>query len=322
MGFLSPSLFTRQVYALVWKDLLLVLNRRRRWSTLWRAVYLPTIFTIYFAFILKVYWPKETYGIGTSVPVRSLLDGFNAAKGDRNTIALLNHGPSGGDIDRVIQTIVKEGSVSGKRVLVLNSEDEMLETCRSTLYGTTRCYGAAEFFTSPTEGGKWNYTLRADGGLGGETNVQKSDNDQEVYPLPLQRAIDSAIVSVNSSGGSGIPTTYEYPYSRQTQKEWDDSIVINIQKATVNYLSVVWYLSLIGLCYQLVGVIAREREQGMAELVESMMPNKRRWEPHLARVLGHFYAFTLVSRWFTAAVFLLLFLTIYPPFFFLKKMID
>lgn len=45
--------------------------------------------------------------------------------------------------------------------------------------------------------------------------------------------------------------------------------------------------------YQLVGLMAKERELGMSDLVESMMPNVRRWEPQLARLIAHHLAFTI-----------------------------
>ena len=78
-----------------------------------------------------------------------------------------------------------------------------------------------------------------------------------------------------------------------TQKEWTDSITTDIQKATTNYLSVVWYIGFVGVMYQLVGLMANERETGMSDLLESMMPNHRRWEPQLARLVGHHLAFTI-----------------------------
>lgn len=45
--------------------------------------------------------------------------------------------------------------------------------------------------------------------------------------------------------------------------------------------------------YQLVGLMAKERETGMSDLIESMMPNVRRWECQVARLVGHFLAFTI-----------------------------
>jgi ATP-binding cassette, subfamily A (ABC1), member 3 len=45
--------------------------------------------------------------------------------------------------------------------------------------------------------------------------------------------------------------------------------------------------------YQLVGLMAKERERGMSDLVESMMPNVNRWEPQFARLIAHHLAFTI-----------------------------
>lgn len=70
---------------------------------------------------------------------------------------------------------------------------------------------------------------------------------------------------------------------------------------TLTDIAIVWYIGFIGLSYQLVGVMAKEREHGMADLLESMMPNVNRWQPQFARLLGHWIAFTLVSKeasWF------------------------
>jgi hypothetical protein len=80
---------------------------------------------------------------------------------------------------------------------------------RSTLQGTTKCYGAVVFNSSPKEGpdGIWNYTLKADATFGTNIYVQKTNNDAEIYQLPLQRAVDMAITAVNSTGTSTpLPT--------------------------------------------------------------------------------------------------------------------
>jgi len=57
--------------------------------------------------------------------------------------------------------------------------------------------------------------------------------------------------------------------------------------------------------YQLVGLMAKEREFGMSDLVESMMPNVRRWEPQLARLIAHHLAFTITYSpgWIIMAIY-------------------
>lgn len=61
----------------------------------------------------------------------------------------------------------------------------------------------------------------------------------------------------------------------------------------VNFLSVVWYIGFVGVMYQLVGLMARERETGMSDLIETMMPNVRRWEPQFGRLIAHHLAFSI-----------------------------
>jgi hypothetical protein len=293
---MAASLFLRQVWALTWKDLLLTLNRKRAVSTIFRAFTIPLILTVYMSFIIRVYWPKETYGIGTPSAIRSLPDALNAAGGGRNTLALCNYGPRDGDIDKVIADVAASAKTTGKLVELLYNPDDLLTVCRSALSGVTKCFGAAEFHSSPNEGGVWNYTLRNDGAFGGSINVKKNNNDAEKYSIPLQHAIDAAIATVEAGDGvRSLPETVEeYPFTSKTQKEWDDSITTSIQNANTNYISIVWYVGFVGLCYQLVGIMAGEREQGMADLLESMMPNTARWQPQVARLLGHHIAFTIV----------------------------
>ena len=196
------GLLLRQIDALVRKDLLLLFNRPgSRISTVWRAYIIPVVFALYMGVLLKVYWPKEQYGVGTPSQVLSLPLAMRAATGGRDTLALVNSVSAGGDIDRVIQ-LVSQDVQSDKTVKIFSTSIELIETCRSSLQGTTKCYGAVEFNSSPKEGpgGIWNYTLRGDGAFGSNVDVSKALNDPQIYQLPLQRAIDAAIAKVNSTG--------------------------------------------------------------------------------------------------------------------------
>ncbi|ORY19028.1 ABC transporter domain-containing protein [Clohesyomyces aquaticus] len=303
---MGASMLVRQIRTLAWKDLLLVFNRKRRTSTIWRAFTIPIILAIYMAFIIRVYWPTETYGIGSPSTVRPLSDAIAEAMGNRRTLALCNYGPRSGDIDRVIALVAASArGTRGQTVEILRDPDELLTLCKSSLAGVTKCYGAAEFYSSPTEGGIWNYTLRLDGALGLKINVKNNRNDAEIFTIPLQHAIDAAIANVSSGTGSKpLPAVKEYPFTSKTQKQWDDSIVTSIQNANTKYIAIVWYIGFIGLCYQLVGIMAREREHGMADLLESMMPNVARWQPQFARLAAHWFAFTIVyfPSWIAMAI--------------------
>jgi ATP-binding cassette subfamily A (ABC1) protein 3 len=296
MGLLGQS------WTLTRKNVLIALNRHS-FSTTIRAFLLPIGFMIFLSYARNLFIPPSNYGIGSPHPIRTLQQGLDAASGGRNTIAFVNNGLAGGDIDRVINIVA--ASTSGKTVLRLNTETDLLEACRSSLRGATNCYGAIIFQSSPTEGpgGIWNYTMKADGALGSRINVFTDTNDVEIYLLPLQRAVDNAIANVSNS--ASLPSTVlEYPFTSLTQAERDTLIRVNYQGAIINILGVAFLIGMVGVTYHLTGFIAAERELGMSQLIEAMMPNLRRWEPQLARILSYHLAFDMIyaPAWIIMAI--------------------
>jgi hypothetical protein len=51
---------------------------------------------------------------------------------------------------------------------------------------------------------------------------------------------------------------------------------------------------MVGVTYHLTGFIASERELGMSQLIEAMMPNLKRWQPQVARIVSYHFAFDLI----------------------------
>ncbi|KAJ9151144.1 p-loop containing nucleoside triphosphate hydrolase protein [Pleurostoma richardsiae] len=256
----------------------------------------------FLSFAKNLFVPPAVYGVGDIHPIRTLQDALSiSSHTDRNTVALVNSGLAGGDIDRVIGSLASTVRGAGKNAVLLSSEAQLNEHCRSTLRGVTKCYGAVVFRASPNEGSGviWNYTIRSDGALGaGRINVDKDTNDGEVYILPLQRAVDYAITSLNSSLTTDQPALpndlQEYPFTGLTQEERADRIRINYQHAITSFMGVGFILGIIGVCYHMAGFIATERESGMSTLVEAMMPTRRSWEAQVARLLSYHVSFTLL----------------------------
>jgi ATP-binding cassette subfamily A (ABC1) protein 3 len=195
-------LLMRQTSVLMRKDIMLMFNPKSAFTTIVRALLLPVILALYMSVIIKVYWPKENYGVGTPHQLLSLPGAMQLAKGGRDTLVFVNGIASGGEIDRVIALIAESIKSSGKNVIILDKEVDLLPTCPSTLQGTTKCFGAVVFNSSPKEGAKgiWNYTLRADASFGVNVDVLKTNNDPDIYQLPLQRAVDAAIAAINTTG--------------------------------------------------------------------------------------------------------------------------
>ncbi|OTB09542.1 hypothetical protein M426DRAFT_316092 [Hypoxylon sp. CI-4A] len=287
--------FLRQTWTLTAKNLKIVFLRHSIATTI-RAIVLPILLAAFLTFARNLFVTPAVFGIGDARPVRSLQDGLAfAASTDRNTVALVNNGLTGGDIDRVIDTVAETVTSAGKNASRLSELSDLSYACRSSLRGVSPCYGAVIFFSSPTEGeGRiWNYTLRADGSLGGKIDTTRDDNSGQIYTLPLQRAVDAAISGL--SGQSQIPaTTDEYPFTPETQEERDADIRRNYQSALTNFLSVSFFVVVIGICYHMTGHMATEREIGMSELLDAMMPTTYRWQAQVARLLSYHIAFVIV----------------------------
>lgn len=221
----------------------------------------------------------------------------------------MNNGFTGGDIEAVINKVANVVRAEGKQVRILTQEEELLTICRNSLQGASFCIAGVVFNSSPTEGngGIWNYTLRADGSLGAKIQVTQTNNDQEIYALPLQHAIDAAIASSNSStADSALRNVEEYPYTSLSQEERNTRIRVRYMGGIIQLLAVAFFIGVCGILYQQVGAQATERESQMAQLIECMMPNLRRWEPQVARLLSYHMAFSLlfVPGWIVLAIIL------------------
>lgn len=292
--------FFRQTGTLVSKNFLIILGRHGT-ATVIRAFLLPLVLTAFLSFARYLFVPPAVFGIGDTHAVRTLQDALHASSGvGRDTVAFVNNGFSGGEIERVINTLVPVVTAAGKNAPVLKSPAELNDVCRSTLRGVTPCYGAVVFNASPDEGdgGLWNYTIRSDSALGlGKVDVEKDTNDAELYLLPFQHAIDSAITSTNNGSSDQVRltnTTTEYPFTDLTKEEREEKIRVRYQKSIMGFLAVSFIAGIIGVCYHMAGFVASEREIGMSTLLEATMPTKHRWEAQAARLLSYHISFTLI----------------------------
>jgi len=290
----------RQTWTLVVKNFLIVLGRHSL-ATVIRAFVLPIVITSFLAFARNLFVPAAVFGISAPHEVRSFSNALAAtANTGRDTVAFVNSGFRGGEIDKVIGELSAVVTAAGRKVTVLNSELELTTTCRASLRGVTPCYGAVVFRGSPTEGGGglWNYTIRSDGSLGiGRINTNRDDNDGQLYMLPLQRAVDQAITASNNDASNRNPlpaTVDEYPFTSLTQEERAVRVRVIYTGMVINFLGVTFIIGFIDIVYHLSGFMATERESGMSTLIEAMMVTKHRWEAQLTRLLSYHFAFSVL----------------------------
>ena len=291
---LNMGLFFRQLFTLIMKNIMILYARGAVFSTLWTSTYLPVLIAIYLSVVLKLYYPTATYGIGDPTPIRSVVDAMNVKPG---MLVLLNNASSiGGPIDQVINAVATAPRAAGKQVLVTSSQDDFLITCRPNFAGTTACFAAAVFQSSPTEGpdGLWNYTIRGAANLGQTTvDVTKDNNDVQYFALPLQHAIDSAIAALSSSTGASPlpPLVDDILFTSITEDAWKVKVQQFILQSNINFAAIVWILTIIGVAYRVVSAMAMDRESQMADLIEAMMPNTQRWQPQAIRLMSTHIAF-------------------------------
>lgn len=282
----------KQTWVLTLKNLLIVLLRHPVSTTL-RALVLPIVFMFFISYAKNFFVPPADFGIGSAEPVRSLADALDLSSAGRQTVAFVTNGLQGGAVQDVINQISTTVTASGKSPVVLQTDNDLLRTCRSTLRGVTPCFGAVTFHSSPTQGtgGIWNYTLHADGVLGTKIFANSNTNDVQIYIVPFQHAIDAAISNVQ---GATLPVPQAYLYTSETQAQRERQITRLYQGSVQSILAVAFFIGMCGVTFQATGFMATERELGMSQLIESMMPNRRRWQPQVARLVALHLAFDLI----------------------------
>ncbi|KAK4155721.1 hypothetical protein C8A00DRAFT_13292 [Chaetomidium leptoderma] len=292
----------RQTWTLALKNWLIVLGRHS-FATVVRAFLLPIILAAFLSFARNLFVPSARFGISPARPVRSLSNALGVTSGSgRDNVVFVHNGFTGGEIERVIGDLATVVRDAGKNATILETEDDLPFICRASLRGVTPCYGAVVFHGSPTEGngGFWNYTLRADSSLGvGRINAEIDTNDGQVYLLPMQHAVDSAIFGQKNAADGAVPlpdadAVDEYPFTSLTTEERNDRVRVIYQGMVMNFLGVVFIVAIIGVVYHMAGFIATERETGMSTLIEAMMATKSRFQPQAARILTYHLSFSVL----------------------------
>lgn len=286
-------MFAKQTWVLSRKNLKITLQRHTL-ATVFRALVLPAAFMIFLSYAKNLLIPPVTFGVGSPHPIRSLQSAMDSATGGREKLVFVSP-YAGGQIDRVIDIVSRQAA--GKTILRYNDSSTLTTTCRSTLRGVTNCFGAIVFNSSPTEGNgtRWNYTIRADGSLGpASLNIDLDTNDAEIYLMPLQRAVDFAIASLDSAAASNPLTVNEYVYTSISNEEKNTQIRTQFQTLLINFMAAVLLIGMIGVVYHLASFLSEERESGLSMLMEAMMPNNARWVPQMCRLLSYWISFTLL----------------------------
>jgi ATP-binding cassette subfamily A (ABC1) protein 3 len=285
---------------------------RHAFISIFMAFVVPIVLSAFFSFARNLFVPPAQFGIGTAAPLKSLSSAFeSAASSGRDKLLLVNSGFTGGDIDRVLDQVEDAAREAGHGMEVIRAEteDEVAANCRSTLRGVTSCFAAVVMRSSPDEGdaGFWNYTIRTDAAFATaflRIDVEVHTNPQQVYMLPLQRTVDTIIGRIDDPEADALAELREYPFTSLTTEERAKDIRRIYHGAITNFMGVLFISAVIWVTYHMTGFIATERESGMSQLVDAMMPVRSQWMTQAARIISHHLSFTAIyaPAWIISSV--------------------
>ncbi|KAI0673936.1 P-loop containing nucleoside triphosphate hydrolase protein [Trametes maxima] len=250
------GLFFRQFAVLFWKNWIVM--SKHPWLNVLRCFIMPVAYGIFLAVAQLFLNKPNNYGLGTAVPVPRLQDAYDGslaliwADGTNGT----GSNPSAHDI---IARITRDfdGRQLGN-VRQLASPDDIPSACPQNFNLFSECFAAVAFNSLPGPDGTLplNYTLRADGGLF-HIDVTKHSSDYERRVLPLQWAIDSAIIELQT--GNTPQTPREWPFTQETNDEQFTEIRLSYIRGLRTLLVLALFICFVGISYQLPGSFGGER---------------------------------------------------------------
>lgn len=108
----------------------------------------------------------------------------------------------------------------------LQSPEDIPSACQQNFNGFSECWAAVIFDDIKGFSGV-NYTIRADAGLF-YVNVENHNSDVDRRVLPLQWALDEAIINLQTGNQTAIPQ--EIPFTQKTNDEQSK----NIRRSYIN----------------------------------------------------------------------------------------
>lgn len=267
------------------------------------AFLVPLILSVFFSFARNLFVPPATFGVGEARPVMPMRDALQqGSNAGRTKLLLVNNGYSGGDIDKVLDSVAKvvEDANAGVEPVRIEDETDLVTECRSTLRGVTQCFNAIVFRSSPTEGngGHWNYTLRTDAAFYQEPfriRVDKDDNVEQIYLIPTQHMVDRAIAGIsNPDLQDPLADIQEKTFTSLTSDERLKRTRELYHRSIINFMGVAFIATILWISYHLTGYVATERETGMSQLIDAMMPVRRPWLAMMARMAAHHWSFSIL----------------------------
>ncbi|KAL0951946.1 hypothetical protein HGRIS_008597 [Hohenbuehelia grisea] len=299
------GLFWRQFGILVWKNWIVL--SKHPFLNLLRCFILPVAYGVFLAVAQLFLVKPNNNGLGTAIPVPSLYDHYDGssalvwADGTNGTSS-----PSPLQIIEHISSGFNERQLKGMRQVATPAD--VPAECPQNFNLFSECFAAVVFNSIPANGSATspiNYTIRADAGLF-HIDVFRHNSDYEQRILPLQWAVDQAIIELKT--GVQPPIPLEWPFTQATNEEQSRDIRLSYIRGLRTLLVIALFICFVGIIYQLPGAVAGERASLLTSHMKAMglMDSARVISWHVSISLAYLPAWVIVGltwhyRIFTAS---------------------
>ncbi|KAG2067404.1 P-loop containing nucleoside triphosphate hydrolase protein [Suillus decipiens] len=290
----TGSLFLRQFAILCWKNWI-VLSKHPLLNIL-RCLLMPIGYGIFISVAQTFLLKSNNYGIGSPVSVYNLQDQF-----DGSLALVWADGTNGTGIpsaEQVMAHITTNFTPNQlQAVKQVATPADIPAQCPQNFDLTSQCFAGIAFNYLPmnaTDMTPISYTISADGGLI-YVNVISHTSSFETRILPLQWALDQAIIELRS--GQGVPTPMEWPYSQETNQQQATDMRLSFIRGIRNLLVIALFICYIGIAYHLPGAFTSERNNLLTSHMKAMglLDTARIASWHISISLAYLPAWIVVS---------------------------
>ncbi|KAJ8113658.1 hypothetical protein OPT61_g4255 [Boeremia exigua] len=271
------------------------------------------------AYSKEFFASSQHWGLSSPHELRSFDASLAASKG-RNIVGFVDNGMKGGEVSSVIESLSQKAQAAGKTPKIYNDSGDLALECRTDDKGSTPCYAAVVFFSSPSEGtdlssqGVWNYTIR--GSNDGTVDIRATNNIAEKDILPLQQKLDTEIIARSRSANkTQIPDDLQViAFTDQDQDALSDSRTDTYLSLAVYIFGPLFAFTLIEIVYHMTSFVSRERELGMSGLIDTMIPGASNIRGRVVRQVATYISFAAIYFPSWLAVGIVLSVLVYPNF--------
>ncbi|KAJ7706884.1 hypothetical protein B0H17DRAFT_972841 [Mycena rosella] len=262
---MAPPLFWRQFCALFLKNW--IVFSKHPFLNIFRCLVFPVAVGILLSEAQQFLTRPADLGLGEPAPVRALNEEFQSGKLVWVDVTDGNSSPSPADIMARITSDFSTSQLDA--IKKISNPQEFLAECHQNFRGLSGCYAGLMFNDIPRDNASApiDYTLLVDSGLG-RIDVVHHSGDYETRVMPLQWAVDQAIIELKF--GLNLSTPLDWPFTIGTNGQNNDDLRLQYIGSITAITVLAFLASFLGLPFQLAGFTAGERASQVTAHMKAM----------------------------------------------------